>query len=73
MMHGGPGRGHATTRENEMTTTTLNEIINKIAAESRGIDTLDTRKADSLDFLEIAVWNIREALEAAFEAGAKSR
>jgi PIN domain nuclease of toxin-antitoxin system len=56
-----------------MTTTTLNEIINKIAAESMGIDTLETRKADSLDFHEIAVWNIREALEAAFEAGAKSR
>ncbi len=36
------------------------------------IDTLVTRNADALDFHELAVWSIREALVAAFEAGAAS-
>lgn len=36
------------------------------------IETLDTRNADALDFHELAVWSIREALAAAFEAGAAS-
>lgn len=36
------------------------------------IETLETRNADALDFHELAVWSIREALAAAFEAGAAS-
>lgn len=36
------------------------------------IETLDTRNADALDFHELAVWSIREALASAFEAGAAS-
>ena len=43
--------------------------INEIAQRILGIDTLETRKSDSLDFHEVAIWNIKEALEAAFEAG----
>ncbi|MAX27607.1 MAG: hypothetical protein CMJ19_24180 [Phycisphaeraceae bacterium] len=46
--------------------------VNEIAQRILGIDTLQTRKSDSLDFHEVAVWNIKEALEAAFEAGRKA-
>lgn len=30
---------------------------------------LDTRNSDRLDFHDLAVWNIKAALQAAFEAG----
>jgi hypothetical protein len=33
------------------------------------IETLETRDSDDLDFHEISVWNLKAALEAAFEAG----
>lgn len=37
------------------------------------IETLETRKSDRLDFKEVAVWNIKEALELAYEAGCKHK
>jgi hypothetical protein len=46
--------------------------INEIAQRILRIDTLQTRKNDSLDFHEVAVWTLKEALEAAFEAGRKA-
>ena len=46
--------------------------IQKIAHDLLGIETLETRKSDSLDFHDLAVWSIREALEAAFEAGSQT-
>ena len=33
------------------------------------IETLDTRNSDRLDFHDVAVWAMRAALEAAYEAG----
>ena len=33
------------------------------------IETLKTRNSDSLDFHDVAVWSIRDALAAAFAAG----
>ena len=33
------------------------------------LETLDTRKSDSLDFHEIPVWSIRDLVRHAFEAG----
>ncbi len=42
-----------------------------IARRHLKIATLETRNADALDFHELAVWNIREALIAAFESGAR--
>ena len=33
------------------------------------IETLETRNCDGLDFHDVAVWAIRSALEAAYEAG----
>ncbi len=46
--------------------------VNEIAQRILHIDTLQTRKRDSLDFHDVAVWSIKEALEAAFEAGRKA-
>lgn len=34
-----------------------------------GFETTQTRNSDSLDFREVAVWEIKEALEAAYRAG----
>ena len=46
--------------------------IRLIANDVLGIETLDTRKSDGLDFHDLAVWQIRKALEAAYEAGRKA-
>ena len=43
--------------------------LEKIAAEELGIETLETRMSDSLDFHEVAVWSLEEALKAAYELG----
>ena len=48
-----------------MTHPTLNHIAQTIL----GLETLDTRNSDRLDFHDVAVWNIKAALQAAFEAG----
>ena len=44
-------------------------ILTLVAREHLGIETLETRKSDSLDFHDVAVWCLRDALEAAFNAG----
>ncbi|XHR27629.1 MAG: DUF6900 domain-containing protein [Chthoniobacteraceae bacterium] len=44
----------------------------KIAKEILNIETLETRNSDGLDFHEVSVWEIRDALEAAYEAGRKA-
>lgn len=43
--------------------------IENIARTVLSLETLDTRHGDSLDFHEMAVWSIREALEAAYLSG----
>ena len=40
-----------------------------IAREVLGIDTLETRKSDGLDFHDISVWGLREALTTAYLMG----
>ena len=37
------------------------------------IETLVERKSDGLDFHNVAVWSVKDALEAAYEAGRKAR
>ena len=44
-------------------------IIATIARETLSIETLDTRNSDGLDFHDVAVWSVREALEKAYAAG----
>ena len=48
------------------------EKLNEIASVILGLDTLETRKSDDLDFQEIAVWLLKEGLDAAYEAGKKA-
>lgn len=49
----------------------IDTILTLIAKKHLGIETLETRKSDRLDFHDTAVWCIRDALNAAFEAGAE--
>ena len=44
-------------------------VLSEIAKSTLKIETLETRNSDSLDFYDCAVWNIRDALKAAFDAG----
>jgi len=48
---------------------TIDQIFTLIAQKHLFIETLETRNADSLDFHDVAVWAVRDALEAAFKAG----
>ena len=48
---------------------TVDELLSAIAKETLHIDTLETRKSDSLDFHDVAVWSVKAALEAAYRAG----
>lgn len=45
------------------------EIVKEIAKEYLGLETLETQGSDKLDFKELAVWTIKDALDAAFLAG----
>ena len=45
----------------------------ELALQHLGIATLATRNSDSLDFHDVAVWAIRDALEAAWRAGRDAR
>jgi len=47
-------------------------ILAGIAREHLHIPTLATRRADILDFHDVAVWQVEAALKAAFDAGAQS-
>ena len=47
-------------------------IIESIAATVLDIETLEVRGRDNLDFHSLAVWQVKEALQAAFEAGRKA-
>jgi hypothetical protein len=54
---------------------TKDELFTQIAQRHLLVETLVVRKSDSLDFHSVGVWGIKDALEAAYEAGraAKSK
>ncbi|MFA8329282.1 DUF6900 domain-containing protein [Burkholderia ubonensis] len=52
-----------------MKRTELDALLAAIARQHLQVDTLQTRYSDRLDFHDCAVWVIRDALEAAFDAG----
>jgi hypothetical protein len=56
-----------------MDTKKLEHLLNQIAAEHLHIDTLATRNSDRLDFHEVSVRGLKEALQAAFTAGQQSK
>lgn len=43
--------------------------LTEIAMRHFQIETLETRNSDGLDFHDVAVWSIKEALKEAFELG----
>ena len=47
----------------------MEKQIAKIARDVLGLDTLETRRSDRLDFYDLAVWKIRKALADAYLAG----
>ena len=48
----------------------LQKILTGIAQKNLpGVETLETRNSDDLDFHDVAVWAIKAALEDAFIAG----
>ena len=48
---------------------TIDQIFALIAEKHLCIETLETRNSDRLDFHDVSVWAVRDALEAAFKAG----
>ena len=61
-----PGDKPMTTTGTAPSEALLLEIATK---HFHGIETLETRKSDCLDFHDVAVWAIRAALSEAYEAG----
>jgi hypothetical protein len=51
----------------------LDVNLKEIARDMLGIETLETRDSDSLDFHGISVWSLRAALQAAYELGRSSK
>jgi len=51
---------------------TVDARLEQIARTTLGLETLETRRSDGLDFHDLAVWQIKQALQAAYEAGRAS-
>jgi hypothetical protein len=58
-----------TNRATKRSTTKRDEAIEAIARNILEIETLAERKSDSLDFHEVSVWGLKDALLAAYELG----
>jgi hypothetical protein len=52
---------------------TRDQALTEIATQILDLETLDTCKSDRLDFHELAVWQIKKALEAAYAAGREAK
>lgn len=48
---------------------TRDQALTEIATQILELETLDTRRSDRQDFHELAIWQIKKALEAAYTAG----
>ena len=51
----------------------INQILENIAKQHLFVETLETRHSDQMDFHDVAVWNIKATLEAAYQAGQQSQ
>lgn len=47
----------------------IDQLLTEIAKKHLNLETLETRNSDSLDFHDVAVWAIKDALQDAYEAG----
>jgi hypothetical protein len=52
---------------------TIDKLLTQIAKQHLGIETLVARNSDNLDFHDVAVWSLQDALRAAYEAGAQKQ
>lgn len=52
-----------------MNTQARDQLLQRIATEHLFVETLEIRNCDRLDFYDVSVWGIRQALIDAFEAG----
>lgn len=52
-----------------MNTQARDQLLQRIAAEHLFVETMETRNSDRLDFYDVSVWGIRQALIDAYEAG----
>jgi hypothetical protein len=50
----------------------IDELFAEIAREHLGIETLETRNRDSLDFHDVGVASVKAVLRAAYEAGRRA-
>lgn len=51
----------------------IDQLLTKIAKKHLNLETLKTRNSDSLDFHDVAVWSLKDALQEAYEAGLKAK
>jgi hypothetical protein len=47
----------------------MDKTLEEIAGKILGIETLQTRNSDHLDFHDLAVWEVAKALALAYQAG----
>jgi len=47
----------------------IDQLLTEIAKKHLNLETLETRNSDSLDFHDVAVWSLKDALQKAYEAG----
>ncbi len=47
----------------------IDQLLTDIAKKHLNIETLETRNSDGLDFHNVAIWCIKDALKSAYEAG----
>lgn len=50
----------------------IDAILEDVARKLLGIETLEARGMDRLDFHEVSVWSLKEALKEAYDLGKKS-
>lgn len=60
-------------RSSQNDQTAIRARLTEIAQQVLGLETLESRHSDRLDFHEFAVWRIEEALKAAYEAGRQAK
>ena len=45
----------------------IDQLLTEIAKKHLSLETLETRNSDNLDFHDVAVWGIKDALQEAYE------
>lgn len=51
----------------------IDQLLAEIAKKHLNLETLETQNSDNLDFHDVAVWSLKEALQEAYEAGKACR